>query len=133
MKVIDTTIIAAYILREPGWEKLIDVLMNAVTVDTAIKESLNAVWKTYARGHISEESARAKANALLELAKSGLEIVDEKLLFKRTFEIACSENLSVYDALFLTLAESRDAPLYTLDREQTEKAKKLAIRVKITE
>lgn len=54
--------------------------MHAVTVDIAVKESLNAIWKTYARGRISEESAKAKA--LLELAESGLEIVDEKTLFK---------------------------------------------------
>jgi len=133
VKVIDTTVIAAYILKEPGWEKLADLLMHAVTVDMAIKESLNAVWKTYARGRISEESAKAKAKALLELAKSGLEIVDEKTLLKRAFEISCSENLSVYDALFLALAESKDALLYTLDEEQAEKAKKLAIRVKVIE
>ncbi|MBO3798274.1 MAG: type II toxin-antitoxin system VapC family toxin [Thermoproteota archaeon] len=133
MKVIDTTVIAAYILKEPGWEKLADLLMHAVTVDMAVKESLNAIWKTYARGHISEESAKAKAKALLELAESGLEIVDEKTLFKRAFEIACSENLSLYDALFLTLAESRDATLYTLDEEQAKKARKLAIRVKVIE
>ncbi|MCX8184131.1 MAG: type II toxin-antitoxin system VapC family toxin, partial [Crenarchaeota archaeon] len=100
MKVIDTTIIAAYVLKEPGWEKLSSLLTRAVTVDMAVKESLNAVWKTYARGLISGESAKTKAKALLELAESGLEIVDEKTLFKRAFEIACSENLSVYDALF---------------------------------
>jgi predicted nucleic acid-binding protein len=133
VKVIDTTVIAAYILKEPGWEKLSELLVRAATVDMAIKESLNSVWKTYARGSISGESARAKAKALLELAESGLEIVDEKKLFKRSFEIACSENLSVYDALFLSLAETRDAVLYTLDEEQAEKARKLAIRVKLVE
>jgi predicted nucleic acid-binding protein len=31
------------------------------------------------------------------------------------------------------LAETRDAVLYTLDEEQAEKAKKLAIRVKVVE
>jgi predicted nucleic acid-binding protein len=36
----------------------------------------------------------------------------------------------VYDALFLALAESKDAPLCILDEEQAEKAK-LAIRVKV--
>ncbi len=54
--------------------------MHAVTVDIAVKESLNAIWKTYARDRISEESAKAKA--LLELAESGLEIVDEKSFSK---------------------------------------------------
>lgn len=133
MKAIDTTVIAAYVLKEPSWEKLANLLMHAVTVDMAIKESLNAIWKTYARGLISGESAKTKAKALLDLAESGLETVDEKTLFERAFEIACSENLSVYDALFLALAESRDATLYTLDKEQAEKAKRLAIRVKVIE
>jgi uncharacterized protein with PIN domain len=44
VKVIDTTVITAYILKEPGWEKLAELLVRAATVDMAIKESLNAVW-----------------------------------------------------------------------------------------
>lgn len=133
MRVIDTTVIVAYVLKEPGWEKLAGLLVHAATLDMAVKEALNAVWKTYARGLISKESARTKAKALLELAESGLEIVDEKTLFERAFDIACSENISVYDALFIALAENRDSPLYTLDEQQAEKAKKLAVRVKVVE
>ena len=131
MKVIDTTVMVAFILKEPGWEKLADVIVNAVTVDMAVKECMNAIWKAFRGNKIGEESAKVKARALLELAKSGLKIVDEIVLVERAFEIACSENLTLYDSLFLALAESRDATLYTLDKNQAEKAKKLGIRTKL--
>ncbi|MGB9622993.1 MAG: hypothetical protein ACPL07_04020 [Candidatus Bathyarchaeia archaeon] len=72
MKLLTT---AAFILKEPGWEKLADIIVNAITVDMAIKESMNAVWKAYKNKRISEESAKVKEKALIELAKSSLRVL----------------------------------------------------------
>ncbi|MEM2344338.1 MAG: type II toxin-antitoxin system VapC family toxin [Thermoproteota archaeon] len=133
MKVVDTTLIAAFVMKEPGWERLVDTLVNAVTLDMAIKESMNVIWKAYRNKKIDFENAKAKARILIELAELSLRVIDEMDFIEKAFEIACSENLTIYDSLFLALAEDRNAILYTLDRKQAEKAERLKIRVKLIE
>jgi len=133
VKVVDTTLIAAFVMKEPGWERLVDTLVNAVTLDMAIKESMNVIWKAYRNKKIDFENAKAKARILIELAELSLRVIDEMDFIEKAFEIACSENLTIYDSLFLALAEDRNAILYTLDRKQAEKAERLKIRVKLIE
>jgi len=133
VKVVDTTLIAAFVMKEPGWERLVDTLVNAVTLDMAIKECMNVIWKAYRNKKIDFENAKAKARILIELAELSLRVIDEMGFIEKAFEIACSENLTIYDSLFLALAEDRNAILYTLDRKQAEKAERLKIRVKLIE
>ncbi|MEM3145864.1 MAG: VapC toxin family PIN domain ribonuclease, partial [Thermoproteota archaeon] len=75
MKVVDTTLIAAFVMKEPGWERLVDTLVNAVTLDMAIKESMNVIWKAYRNKKIDFENAKAKARILIELAELSLRVI----------------------------------------------------------
>lgn len=76
MTVVDASVIAAIILREDNYEKLLQHLKNSITLDQAFKEASNAIWKAVMRGHLSGEEA-VKAFSLLKMMKGILEIRNE--------------------------------------------------------
>ncbi|MEM4972011.1 MAG: hypothetical protein QXE01_12260 [Sulfolobales archaeon] len=45
MIVVDASALIAFILREEGWEKLANFMIQTITVDHAVKEFYNAIWK----------------------------------------------------------------------------------------
>ncbi|MCD6444529.1 twitching motility protein PilT, partial [Candidatus Bathyarchaeota archaeon] len=60
MIVVDSSVLAAFIRKEPGWERLVDYVKNSVSMDLAVKEVSNAIWKDYAvRKLIDYETALA--------------------------------------------------------------------------
>ncbi|MEM0054336.1 MAG: type II toxin-antitoxin system VapC family toxin [Nitrososphaeria archaeon] len=130
MKVVDASVIASFILKEPEWRRLSEIILNSYSVDHAIKETLNAIWKAYKRKYISLEDAKIKSSATFELFNFSLNMVNENQLLKEAFDLACSTNLTVYDALYVALAKIKNAVLYTLDRKQAEKVEGL-IEVKL--
>lgn len=91
---------------------------------------MNAIWKVYKRRHISLEDAKIKSSATFELFNLCLNVVDENQLLKEVFDLACSTDLTVCDALYVALAKMKNAILYTLDKKQAEKVEGL-IEVKL--
>jgi len=53
--VVDASVVVAFVLEEPGWENYIDILEYCFIVDHAVKEVLNAIWKSYRNGVLSLE------------------------------------------------------------------------------
>ncbi len=46
VKVIDSSILAKYLLKEAGWRKIAEVLREKpITLDLALKETTNVLWK----------------------------------------------------------------------------------------
>jgi len=99
VKVVDASIISAFILKEPDWEELANIVSKATTIDHAMKETLNAIWKAYEKGYISREDAETKGKALIRLFDSNLEVVDEAQVIQEAFKIALSKNTTIYDSL----------------------------------
>ena len=122
MKVVDASIISAFILKEPDWEELANIVSKATTIDHAMKETLNAIWKAYEKGYISREDAETKGKALIRLFDSNLEVVDEAQVIQEAFKIALSKNTTIYDSLYIALAKLTSTKLYTLDKKQAQKS-----------
>ena len=58
MRVIDSSALVKYFTREAGWEKVREVLIDGVvTLDLAVKEVANALWKRVTRGEIDYDTA----------------------------------------------------------------------------
>jgi len=129
VKVVDASIIASFILKEEGWEKLTSILEKALTVDHAVKETSNAIWKAYRRKILTLKDAETKFKALLNLTQVNLEIVNELDLAEEAFKIACEQNVTIYDALYLALAKEKNLPLYTLDKTQAQVGKTIKIKI----
>ena len=132
MKVIDSSSVAKYINRERNWEAAAKALgENCVSLELAVKETGNSLWKRARRGEITYEQAE---QAFSEFTVSRpFSVVDQGELYAPAFEIAASLGLPLYDALFLALAKERGLPLVTSDSSQAEAAKKLGVGLQFIE
>jgi len=126
--VVDASVIAAVILREEGWEKLIRGLKNAITLDQAFKEVSNAIWKAFRRGYLSRDEA-VKAFNLLKSFMEVLDVRNEVEYMDEAFKISLETGLTIYDSLYLALARSEKKQLLTLDEGQKTAAEKLNIPI----
>jgi len=116
--VVDASVVAAYILKEPGWESLEAYMVEAVSVGLLVLEVINAIWKALHRGLIDKEDAREKVRILMMLVGTNIIIRDESEILDLAIEIAFSQNVTIYDAVYIALAEKLDAELVTFDRKQ---------------
>ncbi len=96
-----------------------------------MKEVANAIWKAARlRKVLSEDEAWKAYEILRRIVGKNVVIVPELDYLNRSLEIALKFGITVYDALYLALAEERGLPLLSLDDKQREVAKKLGVAVK---
>jgi len=132
--VIDSSTLAKYILKEPGWDSVARFMEvdNVVTLDLALKEVLNAVRRAYVRGLFDEGIAMEKFNALRELVEAGvLSVEGNSGYLEPAFQIALRTGLTIYDSLFLAQASRHSARLLTSDKAQADAAIRLGIEAAI--
>ncbi|BEP16811.1 type II toxin-antitoxin system VapC family toxin [Pyrofollis japonicus] len=130
MIVADASALATFFLREEGWERLTPYMRLVVTLDMAVKEFYNAVWKAV---KLHKFIGVSEAERILKLfrrylaknivLRNELEYVDE------AFRIAVEESVTVYDALYLVLALREKAALLSLDKRQRSIALRRGIEV----
>jgi predicted nucleic acid-binding protein len=127
--VTDTSVLVSFILKEEGWESLGKILREEpVSLELALKEAFNSVLTARRKGVLKKEELSPVLQALRELS-GALELHPQLELLERAFQIGLDSGITVYDALFLSLAEKLHCPLVSLDQRQAEVAKKLGIRV----
>ncbi len=114
-----------YVTKEDGWERAREQIRGATTLDLAIIEATNAVWKKLT---LTKELDERSANIIIEVLTAHLpkaiEVRSGLDYLERAFEIAKEEKVTVYDALFVALAESLNGDLITCDEKQYEVALK---------
>ena len=133
MTVIDAPALAKYLLRERGWRGLEPLLeRGAYTLDLAVKEVANAVWKHSAlRGVVEPGLALSLYRALRGLVEAGVVIVErEDEYVDGAVEIAFQARATVYDALYIAQARRR-GPLVTADSRQAEAARGLGVEARL--
>jgi len=87
------------------------------TVDFALAECLNVIWKhTNLLKDLKPEEASLAVEDLAKLY-GDLAITQTKELRDEAMHIAISQNIPVYDALFIAAAEKLKATLYTADKK----------------
>ncbi len=121
MKVIDSSALIKYIAKEEGWEEVEKHLKEGcVTLDLALKEAANALVKKMLREEVDLNTAK---EIMLHMPKI-VKITPQTEHFPKALETAIKHKLTIYDALFIALAMSINAPLLTSDRVQAEISKK---------
>jgi predicted nucleic acid-binding protein len=122
-------------LREEGWQQIERYLVQGVvTLDYSRKErgkrSLNAIWKHYVVRRVidrkQEEELRRAFESLID-AKIII-IEEEERYIEKAFDIALTNQLTIYDALYVSQA-LRWGKLLTSDKLQGEVARKIGIEV----
>jgi len=89
-----------------------------------LAECLNVIWKhTNLLKDLKPEEASLAVEDLTKLY-NGLAITSTRELKDEALHIAISQNMTVYDALFIAAAEKINAPLYTADKKLCAKTDK---------
>jgi predicted nucleic acid-binding protein len=114
--VADASVFVKVLLKEPGWEN-IRLDSDTATLDYALVEGMNAIWKAVRRKELSLEQGKIKITVLKTLGSS-LAIFEAGNFFERGLEIALKENITIYDAPYIALAEALNAELHTADERQ---------------
>ncbi|AEK72953.1 hypothetical protein GQS_05260 [Thermococcus sp. 4557] len=121
MIVVDASVLVRVLLKEPGWEE-IEIDSSTATLDYAFVEGTNAIWKAIRRGRATEEAGR-NLITVLKLIGEGMLTFEAQNFFERGLEIALGENITIYDALYIALAEALKADFLTADEKQYLAAK----------
>ena len=129
MRVVDASVLAAFTRKEPGWERLAGVVKMCITVDLAVKEVLNTIWRDYyVRRTISLDTAMRLQQVLSSMTGINILVEPEDKYVSRAFEIALKTGTTVYDALYIALALEKNTPLVTLDEKQAKAAETLGVK-----
>jgi predicted nucleic acid-binding protein len=129
--VVDSSSLVKYLLREEGWQQIEQYLVQGVvTLDYSRKEVLNAIWKHYVvRRVIDRKQAEELRRAFESLIDAKIIIIEEEERYiEKAFDIALTNQLTIYDALYVSQA-LRWGKLLTSDKLQGEVARKIGIEV----
>jgi len=111
------------ITKEPGWEKLEELLRGGETLDLALVEVSNAIWKkTVLLGMMKYEDSIIALKAVKELLPQLLVVHKSVDLLQRAMEISLKEKIPIYDSLYIALAEDKGEKLITGDKKQYDVA-----------
>lgn len=131
---MDSSILVKLVITEPGSREAREQTKTLLgegrvmcTVDIALAESLNAIWK-HVRVHrdLAEEEAEPTIQDLTRIW-DGLRILTTRELSDEIAKTALAKSITVYDALYIEAARKLDATLYTAD-EKLHRASKSIIK-----
>jgi len=121
VRVIDSSSLIKYFVREDGWRHVRELMLEGViSLDMAVKEVANALWRRILQGEMSYEIALKIVRDLVVNRVIPLESEDKYV--EKAIEIGVKSKITVYDALFIALAKELSLELITSDKKQAEAA-----------
>jgi len=121
VRVIDSSSLIKYFVREDGWRHVRELMLEGViSLDMAVKEVANALWRRILQGEMSYEIALKIVRDLAVNRVIPLESEDKYV--EKAIEIGVKSKITVYDALFIALAKELSLELITSDKKQAEAA-----------
>ena len=129
MIVIDASVLAKYVLLEPGWEEVEKLLMgDAVSLDYALAEVSNALWKHHILyGEISREEFERRSK-VIDFLPNVILLEDGTNYLTEARKIAVKHRIPIYDAIYIAQA-LKYGKLATADEKQGKIAEKLGVEV----
>lgn len=128
--IVDASALTALFLKETGWEKIAALMaeQEASSAEYALKEILNAAWKRLRRGEMERKHIEIVYEALVKAVDSRIILIQpQKEILRRSLEISLLANVTIYDAVYIALAEKLKQPLLTLDTVQAQAAEEMRI------
>ncbi len=112
------TLLAGLVSQPPAWELW--------TPDFYLIECANALWKEVRFHGLPQADARSQLSYLTHLA---IKITPSSALISRALDIGMAQMTTVYDALYIALADSLSCELITDDAKQATAAKALGVKL----
>ena len=135
MIVLDASFLVKLVLEEKGSdtaEKLFKDWVirgeDIVTVDIALSESFNALWKHYTLLKDLDRNTLNEASKDLLTLWNKLSIIPTAEVVYKALDISIKYNITIYDSLYLALTQHHKASLATFDQRQREIAIKLGLK-----
>lgn len=114
--VVDASVAAQWLLPEETTPEALAVLQSVETLlapSLIYAEVANVLWKRIQRGEMSLADGEHAFALLKDLP---LQTLSPFYLLSGAWRVAIEHSITVYDALYVALAQERDAPLITADR-----------------
>lgn len=114
--VVDASVAIKWYLPEEYSQQAVSLLVPGFELwapDLVFVEVGNVLWKRVQRGELDPERARL---FLIDFLSSPLHIEDSPVLLEKAWDIAHRYGRSVYDSLYLALAERLGAAMVTADK-----------------
>lgn len=113
--VVDASVAAMWVLAEPYSDQAAILLgyERCHAPGHWLAEAVNAVWGRCYRGGISAEQAQAAASLLLNAPVSVTPIPG---LMQRALAMSLGMSITIYDSLYVALAEQLGIPMVTADQ-----------------
>ncbi|MFW6109754.1 MAG: type II toxin-antitoxin system VapC family toxin [archaeon] len=119
---LDSSILVKLVVNERGSEDARETVRKYLrdgyrlhTVDMALPEALNALWKHVT---IHTDLSKKQAGQVIEDLKRiwiSLNVISSHEVTNRAFQIAVNNKLTAYDSLFIAAAMYQSAKLFTAD------------------
>jgi predicted nucleic acid-binding protein len=104
--VVDASALAAFILREEGWNRLARFMALTMSVDHIAKEFYNTVWKAvYVKKILSLEDAIKIINIFKRYCEKNMILEPENKYIDAALDIALKHGITVYDSLYIVQAQ----------------------------
>jgi len=124
--VIDGSILSTLVLKGTGWEKLVNIVPNSLTLDIAYREALNVITLAVKKRVVNEEVELKLYKALNELINS-TKLINSSSYIEEAFKNSLKYKISIYDSLYITVSAEKKARLATLDPKLKKVAEKIGI------
>jgi len=133
--VIDTSAFCKFLLKEPEWEKILELITSdsdLYGVGMLITESVNVIWKHAIKPNASEELGLTMYSIMEKLFSANVVTIEPDIKYIRdALQIGVKYRIPVYDSLFLAQSQHHKTTLVTCDAKQAAIAKKLHIPVEM--
>jgi len=101
------------------------ILAGYITVDLALKELANALWKRIMRKELDVSLAVKLMNTIL--TKRIVRVYPQESLLVEALKLSTNTSLPIYDAIYIVLVRELKTELITSDVEQAKKAEELSV------
>jgi predicted nucleic acid-binding protein len=123
VRVIDSSSLVKFVNKEQNWEGVLRELKvdSFVTVELAIHEVANSIWKRVLKREVSQEVAlKVFQEFVKEVVENGLVtlVPISTELLSSALRLASEEKITVYDSEFIELARPNKWDLVTSDERQ---------------
>ena len=97
---------------------------TAIAPELLVAEAANVINKKRILGELSEDES---SRLLAEILSVPIRLFAHRPILLRAFDLARQCQLTVYDTLYIALAENHGAAIFTVDRKMLESANSLRL------
>ncbi|MGC9137061.1 type II toxin-antitoxin system VapC family toxin [Caldivirga sp.] len=98
---------------------------GAITVELAVKEVMNALWRMVLMNRVSVSDALK----IIGIVRTLLNVINQGPYYEDAFKITVEKKIIIYNAIYMAVAKQLGSKLVTADGKQAAVARELGVEV----